>query len=747
VDAGTINILLKAQDQASRVLDAAGESAGGLGGKLGEVAKTAGGFVVGSALTDLPGKLLDMARGAADDAASTAKLEQAVRNAEGSFDGHADAIDQAITNGQKLAFSDDDVRDALSLMTATTGDADEALRRLHTAQDLARGTGMDLATASKLLGRVNDENINVLSRYGIQVEKGASAQELLNAVDQKFSGQAATFAESDAGKMAIMADKVGELQEQLGAYLIPILAFVTTAIIGFVDAGSRILAVFAPVVAFIQGNLTPILLFLTPAFIALGIALLTTVVPALIAKAVALWASVAAWLALNAAMLPIIALVLAIGAVIVLLYLAWQSNFLGIRDITMAVIGWLTPYLQTAWELIQTGLSTALGIITAAWDLAWAGLQTIIQTVWPIIQTAIETAIGVIQTVIQTALDAIVAIWGAVWPAAQALIETVWPVIQTVIETAINAVQAVIETVLGAIQAVWETVWPAIQSTAETIWGAIQGTIETVIGAIQSVIETVLGAIQGTWETIWGAIQTAAETIWGAIQTAIETAIGVVQSTIETVMGAISGAWDTAWGTIKTAVDTAWNAGMGIVGIVATGIGAVKSTIEGAYNGITGAWQSIWDTITGAVGTAKGVITGILDEIIGAANAVIDKINGFIGAVNSAFEFSVSIPGVDMPGPIPDIPSTSFSVDAPDIGQIPRLAAGGIVRRPTLALIGEAGPEAVIPLDQLGRMGGGGVAVNYYGPVEIVARDRADADRAGRDIGWAVGAALRARGA
>ena len=128
-----------------------------------------------------------------------------------------------------------------------------------------------------------------------------------------------------------------------------------------------------------------------------------------------------------------------------------------------------------------------------------------------------------------------------------------------------------------------------------------------------------------------------------------------------------------------------------------------------------------------------------------AANGVIDKINGFIGAVNSAFEFSVSIPGVDMPGPIPDIPSTSFSVDAPDIGQIPRLAAGGIVRRPTLALVGEAGPEAVIPLDRLGQHAGG-VAVNYYGPVTIEARDRTEADRAGRDIGWSVGAALRARG-
>lgn len=36
-------------------------------------------------------------------------------------------------------------------------------------------------------------------------------------------------------------------------------------------------------------------------------------------------------------------------------------------------------------------------------------------------------------------------------------------------------------------------------------------------------------------------------------------------------------------------------------------------------------------------------------------------------------------------------------------GAIPGLASGGIVRRPTLAMIGEAGPEAVVPLDRMGQ--------------------------------------------
>lgn len=47
---------------------------------------------------------------------------------------------------------------------------------------------------------------------------------------------------------------------------------------------------------------------------------------------------------------------------------------------------------------------------------------------------------------------------------------------------------------------------------------------------------------------------------------------------------------------------------------------------------------------------------------------------------------------------------------------IPKMADGGIVQRPTLALIGEAGPEAVVPLSKMGGMGGGGdVNINVNG--------------------------------
>ena len=42
----------------------------------------------------------------------------------------------------------------------------------------------------------------------------------------------------------------------------------------------------------------------------------------------------------------------------------------------------------------------------------------------------------------------------------------------------------------------------------------------------------------------------------------------------------------------------------------------------------------------------------------------------------------------------------------------PKLAEGGVVRKPTLAIVGESGPEAIMPLDKAGNMGGINVTIN-----------------------------------
>jgi len=90
-------------------------------------------------------------------------------------------------------------------------------------------------------------------------------------------------------------------------------------------------------------------------------------------------------------------------------------------------------------------------------------------------------------------------------------------------------------------------------------------------------------------------------------------------------------------------------------------------------------------------------------------------INGLIEMWNKA---DITVPRFDVPEWIPGVGGKGFGgFDL--LPDIPTLAAGGIVTGPTLAVLGEAGSEAIIPLDHAGggRMGGAPMTVNVYLPV------------------------------
>jgi phage-related protein len=107
-----------------------------------------------------------------------------------------------------------------------------------------------------------------------------------------------------------------------------------------------------------------------------------------------------------------------------------------------------------------------------------------------------------------------------------------------------------------------------------------------------------------------------------------------------------------------------------------------------AEAGIKAAFNRLVDFLRGIIGQVSTAAHAIAGAIKGPINAVLGAIDGIVIKVNAR--------KINMPKPIPDIRIPGFTIDPfPDV---PRLAAGGIVTAPTLAMVGEAGPEAVLPL-------------------------------------------------
>lgn len=155
------------------------------------------------------------------------------------------------------------------------------------------------------------------------------------------------------------------------------------------------------------------------------------------------------------------------------------------------------------------------------------------------------------------------------------------------------------------------------------------------------------------------------------------------------------------------------------IAAVSVSIMAVNAAM--ALNPFTAIAAGIALLVVGVVAAYKKFETfrDIVKSVVNGVAAYFEFVaNGWIKATN------IIIRGLNLIKPGKDIPSLSpISIgrmgddsSASSGGGLAstRMAAGGIVTSPTLALIGESGPEAVVPLSRMGSMGGG-VTINVHG--------------------------------
>ena len=171
---------------------------------------------------------------------SETQLAQAVRTTGVDWESNARGVERVLASRRRLAFSDNDLRGSLAILVEETGSLTEALTRQRVAADLSRGTHLDLYTASKLVGKVTDENIRVLGRYGVVVQKGSDAQEVMAAVEAKFGGQAEAYATTQQANADRIANAWERVKETVGGAIssfVPLLASGAQVWLGFGHEG------------------------------------------------------------------------------------------------------------------------------------------------------------------------------------------------------------------------------------------------------------------------------------------------------------------------------------------------------------------------------------------------------------------------------------------------------------------------------------------------------------------------------
>ena len=146
--------------------------------------------------------------------------------------------------------------------------------------------------------------------------------------------------------------------------------------------------------------------------------------------------------------------------------------------------------------------------------------------------------------------------------------------------------------------------------------------------------------------------------------------------------------------------------------IIAIGVGLLVIALKLAYDKFE-TFRKLVDIVFDALVTGgQAVFDGLTTIFSGLYTIFKTLFNGIAKLWNNTIgKLSFKIPNW-----VPGIGGSGFEVP-----NIPYLADGGIVTGPTVAMIGEAGPEAVIPLNQMNGRMGSNVTINISGGISTSA--------------------------
>lgn len=383
-------------------------------------------------------------------------------------------------------------------------------------------------------------------------------------------------------------------------------------------------------------------------------------------------------------------------------------------------------YIKPTMESVGNLLGTIFDILKKLWENVLVPfLSFLADNVFPVIAPIIErigtfflTNIQMIISKFKLIVDVITGVlkilegifsgdWAKIWEGVKdifvgvwdfivGVISTVWEQIKTVVETGFDIVKAVIKVILDTIVLYFTIAFNSVKG----VWGLIISFFQGLWDGIVTIFLVV-----GTWFTerfkeAWDGLTNIFRVIGQWFSERWTEVKNILSPIGQWFKDKFQNAWDNLTNIFKSLgswFGARWNDVTNALSNVASWFG---NTFTSAYNAVKNAFSSIgsffsgvWSTVKNifvnagqmvgsAVGGAfKGAVNAVLGTIENIVNGFINMINGVIGVINA-------LPGVSL-GYINGI-------------SLPRLARGGIVDSPTIAMIGEAGKEAVVPLENTG---------------------------------------------
>lgn len=305
--------------------------------------------------------------------------------------------------------------------------------------------------------------------------------------------------------------------------------------------------------------------------------------------------------------------------------------------------------LQITWSNIEGNVSTMLTNMSTLWTTFWTDVQVGIET-WG--QPIIDGVTGVFNSIWADAIDPAIQLITKVWADFSGTLVNLW---NTHGKPLINNIGEFATKTIALFQSIWDNVLePIITPFLETLswlWdNHLSKMVEKVGDFVGKLVNGALEIYNKFIQPIVTWILEKLSPVFSYLGSLISGVLGSVLGVVSDVFGAIFGI-----------------------------LGGVIDFITGIF---TGNWKKAWNGV-------KDVFKNIVDGLVGIfkfpINLIIDGINAFISGLNK----------IKIPDWVPAVGGKGINIP-----KIPKLARGGIIDSPTIAMVGEAGKEAVMPLER-----------------------------------------------
>ena len=259
-------------------------------------------------------------------------------------------------------------------------------------------------------------------------------------------------------------------------------------------------------------------------------------------------------------------------------------------------------------------------------------------------------------------------------PIAEGVSNVLSGVIIPGIQSAVQFIEPIVAKVQGWYGTYIAPAIDAIKTVAMPVFETIKSAVTTAISDIGGIFESVMPQIQSLVQTVWPNIQNIISNVMSILKTVVPPVWNLIKSIMSTVMSAVLAVVQRVWPVVSSIVSTA-------VSAIKTAISSISSVV----GKVTSTFNSIKEAITKPIETAKKTIKSVMDKIKSIFPVSLGNI------------CSLKIPKIHISGG--KAPWGIGGKGEKPSFNVTWAAQGGILNAPNLVGAGEAGKEALLPLD------------------------------------------------